>query len=70
MYSHMLFLHMYVGETKNYVDILHSENRKEFRQKWKIKQFSKGFKIVNSAPNHILNSEKNSYRVFDPESKD
>ena len=39
-------------------------------QKWKIKEFSKSSKFVNSAPNHVLNSGKNSYRMFEPESKD
>ena len=44
--------------------------RKKACQKWKIKQFSESSKIVNSAPNHVLNSGKNSYRMFEPESKD
>ena len=39
-------------------------------KKWKIRQFSKRSKIVGSTPNHVLNSGKNSYRVYEPESKD
>ena len=39
-------------------------------QKWKIEQFSKTSKIIKTAPNHVLNSRKNSYRVFEPESKE
>ena len=38
-------------------------------QNWKIAQFSKSFKIVKKAPNHVLNSGKNRYRVFWTESK-
>ena len=38
-------------------------------QKWKIEQFSKSSKIIKSASNHVLNSGKNSYRLFWPESK-
>ena len=65
---------MYADERSNHVDILYAENweklRKKACQKWKIKQFSESSKIVNSAPNHVLNSGKNSYRMFEPESKD
>ena len=70
----MQFHHMYVNNKSNFVDILHAENWKKLRektcQKWKIAQLSKSSKIINSAPNHILNSGKNSYRVFEPESKE
>ena len=69
----MLFHHMYVNNKSNFVDILHAENWKKLRektcQKWKITQFWKSSKIINSAPNHVLNSRKNSYRVFDLKSK-
>ena len=65
--------HMHVDKKSNYVDILHAENWKKLRektcQKWKIAQLSKSSKIINSAPNHVLNSGKNSYRVFDLKSK-
>ena len=65
---------MYADERSNYVDILYAENWKKLRKKsckkWKIKEFSKSSKIVNSASNHVLNSGKNSYRMFEPESKD
>ena len=64
----MQFYHMYVDNKSTFVDILHAENWKKLGQKtcqkWKIKQFSKESKIVNSTPNHVLNSGKNSYRVF------
>ena len=35
---------------------------------WMKWQFSKSFKIVNFAPNQVLNSDKNRYRMFEPES--
>ena len=57
-----------MDEKSNYVDILHAENMKKIHkktcQKWKIAQFSKSSKIVNFAPNHVLNGGKNSYRLF------
>ena len=69
----MYFHNIYGHEKSNDVDISLAENWENYvkktLQKWKIKQFSKKFKIVNSVQNHLLSIGKKAIECFNPNPK-